>query len=264
MSYVAQIAHLCSVIIPLCISGNISTYQREGLLEIQFARNIIARELRDFGLGPTVYDLSFRAINQVVPFTIWKGIVVDQPHPDYLHLPERFQARLLEADAMSPYSGTENDLGEQFLEQARAKGDRCMALFDGGTLASYGWYSSQPTAISDDLRLRFNSSYVYMYKGFTNNTFRGQRLHAIGMTLALQEYFRRGFVGILSVVASNNLSSLKSCYRMGYRDFGQICVLKALGHYFLHHSRGCREFEFSLQPEPVTCARSLKTENTVA
>ncbi len=233
-------------------------------MDIQSARNLITREVRDFGLGPTTYDLSVRAVNHVVPFTIWKGVVVDQPHPDYLCLPETYQAQLLEADAMSAYVGPENELEEEVLEQARAKGDRCMALFDGATLASYGWYSNQPTDIADDLRLRYKSSYVYMYKGFTNNRFRGQRLHAIGMTLALQEYLRRGFSGIVSVVASHNLSSLKSCYRMGYRDFGRIYVLKFYGRYFLFHSSGCRDFEFSFEPKPATETRKLNMENKAA
>ena len=155
-------------------------------------RNLISRELRDFGLGPTIYDLSFRTLNLIVPFTIWKAVVVDQPHPDYLRLPETYRGRLLDAGEMSAYVGPDNDLDGQILKQARAKGDRCMALFEGSTLASYGWYSSQPTDFSDDLRLRFDNRYVYMYKGFTSPRFRGQRLHAIGMTLALQEYLRRG------------------------------------------------------------------------
>lgn len=255
-THISWLAILKFVIVPLC--------RRETPVDIQSARNLITREVRDFGLGATIYDLSIRAVNHVVAFTFWKGVVANQPHPDYLRLPEAYQARLLEADAMSAYVGPENELEEEVLEQARAKGDRCMALFDGATLASYGWYSNQPTDISDDLQLHFKSSYVYMYKGFTSTRFRGQRLHAIGMTLALQEYLRRGFSGIVSVVASHNLSSLKSCYRMGYRDFGRIYVLKSYGRHFLYHSGGCRDFEFSLQPKPSTETRRLKMENKAA
>jgi hypothetical protein len=32
-----------------------------------------------------------------------------------------------------------------------------------------------------------------MYKGFTLKRYRGQRLHAIGMTRALEHYLSRGF-----------------------------------------------------------------------
>ncbi len=65
-------------------------------------------------------------------------------------------------------------------------------------------------------------------------------------------------------MASQNFSSLKSCYRMGYRDFGRIDALKALDHYFLHHSRGCRQFDFSLETRPVTEAIRLKMEDKAA
>jgi hypothetical protein len=238
--------------------------QGEYPVDIRSVRNLISQELRDFGIWKTIYDLSYRTVNQVVPFAIWHALVVDQPHPDFLRLPETFQGRLLGADAMSAYAGPENNLDEQMLEEARAKGDQCMALFNGGTLAAYGWYSSQPTDISDDLRLCFKNKYVYMYKGFTNNKFRGQRLHAIGMTLALQEYLRRGFLGMVSIVESRNFGSRKSGYRMGYHEFGRVYVLKALGRYFLHHTKSCREFEFSFQPKSATEAPKLKLENTVA
>ncbi len=225
-------------------------------MDILSARTLIARELRDFGLGHTLYDLSFRAVNRVVPFTIWKAVVVVEPHPDFLKLPEGYEARLLEAEAMLQYADPENDLKAEMVRQAGENGDRCMAVFDRGTLISYGWYSSNPTDVTEELRLHFKGGYVYMYKGFTATNYRGQRLHAIGMTLALAEYLRRGFLGIVSVVASNNFSSLKSCYRMGYRDFGNIYVLKILGRHFLHHSRGCRNYGFSLELKPSSEART--------
>jgi hypothetical protein len=233
-------------------------------VDIQSVRNLISQEVRDFGICRTIYDLSYRIVNLFVPFAIWQGVVVEQPNPEFLCLPEGIQGRLLGADAMRAYVGADNNLDEQVLEEARAKGDLCMSLFSGATLAAYGWYSSQPTDLSADLRLCFKNSYVYMYKGFTNKKFRGQRLHAIGMTLALQEYLRRGFFGMVSVVESRNFGSRKSGYRMGYRDFGRIYFLKAFGRYFLHHTKGCREFELSLQPKPDTKAHELKLENTAA
>lgn len=220
-------------------------------MDIRSAYSLIAREMHDFGVGATLYDVSFRAVNHIIPVVIWNAVVVEQSHPDFLKLPEGYEARLLDACKMLPYARPENNLDKGFVDQAEENGDQCMALFDRGELASYGWYSSQPTDLSGQLRLCFKSGYVYMYKGFTNDKYRGQRLHAIGMTLALKEYLRRNFSGIVSVVASNNFSSLKSCYRMGYRDFGKIYVAKMLGRYFIHHSASCRAYEFSIEPKPT-------------
>ncbi|HLH30360.1 MAG TPA: GNAT family acetyltransferase, partial [Terriglobia bacterium] len=95
---------------------------------------------------------------------------------------------------------------------------------------------------------RFDSRYVYMYKGFTAVAYRGQRLHAIGMTRALAEYQSRGFRGLVSYVESNNFDSLRSCYRMGYRNCGQIRVLRAAGKYFVRPDTHCRQYGLAIEP----------------
>src|SRR5262249_10874862 len=118
-------------------------------------------------------------------------------------------------------------LTADFVRQVSAKGDECYAMLDGDILAAYGWYSRNRTVLdNEDLMLRFDSSYIYMYKGFTLDRYRGQRLHAIGMTRALAEYKTQGFCGLVSYVESNNFDSLKSCYRMGYRNCGRIHILR--------------------------------------
>src|SRR5437667_315175 len=83
--------------------------------------------------------------------------------------------------------------------------------------AAYGWYASAATPVAPGLVLHFAPGYVYMYKGFTHDLHRGKRLHAIGMTRALQHYRSSGFKGVVSYVESSNFDSLKSCARMGYR-----------------------------------------------
>src|SRR5262249_50981302 len=95
-----------------------------------------------------------------------------------------------------------------------------------------------------DLKLHFNPEYIYMYKGFTHDNYRGQRLHAIGMNLALREYLNRGYRGLVSYVESNNFASLKSVYRMGYKDFGTVYILKMLGEKLIYSSPGCKKYDF--------------------
>jgi len=58
-------------------------------------------------------------------------------------------------------------------------------------------------------------NYVYMYKAFTVERYRGQRLHAIGVTQSLVRFGSMGYRGLLCYVESNNFDSLKSSYRMG-------------------------------------------------
>ena len=149
-----------------------------------------------------------------------------------------------------------NELSRAFVEEALRQGDECYAICDGGKLAAYGWYSTRPTPIDpSDLTLHFADGYVYMYKGFTDRDYRGQRLHAIGMTRALQHYLDTGYKGIVSYVESTNFDSLKSCFRMGYDVFGSIYVVRLFGRYFTFSSPGCDKYEFRVStrhPEPLS------------
>ena len=66
----------------------------------------------------------------------------------------------------------------------------------------------------------------------------------LGLAIAL--LLARGFRGLLSYVEWHNSDSLKSCYRMGYRDFGRIYVARILGRYFWRADAGCAPFQFDL------------------
>ena len=102
-----------------------------------------------------------------------------------------------------------------------------------------------------------------MYRGFTHPDYRGQRLHAIGMTRALVAWLARGARGFVSTVASRNDASLKSCFRMGYREFGTIYELRLgrllglrnprsrfLRRHLVYRTPGCRAFGFVLEALP--------------
>src|SRR5213594_2643078 len=87
-----------------------------------------------------------------------------------------------------------------FLDDALPKGDECYGFVHGGELAAYGWYARSATSADPGLVLHFAPGYVYIYKGFTHDLHRGKRLHAIGMTRALQHYRSRGLKGMVSYV----------------------------------------------------------------
>ena len=118
------------------------------------------------------------------------------------------------------------------------------------------------------LSVRFGPQWVYMHSGFTHPAFRGRRLHAIAMTIALSLYQARGYRGLVSVVTADNEASLKSCDRMGYRQFGTIYtarlgrlpVLRRIpgikDRVLLFATRSCREFGFRLDRTPVVLPTS--------
>jgi hypothetical protein len=206
-------------------------------------------DARRHGVARASYSLALKAVNRIVPLKILRGVVIERPLPEFLVCPEGYTPTFLTPDRLRSFSlDPETRLSPGFVEEAVSKGDECFGILKGERLTAYGWYSSRPTRIDPrELRLRFRYEYVYMYNGYTHPLDRGQRLHAIGMTLALREYLGRGRKGLVSYVESINFDSLKSCRRMGYAEFGSIHVVRISGTYRAFSSAGCRRLGFRVE-----------------
>jgi hypothetical protein len=211
--------------------------------------NEFKRNIKQFGTFNAIEDAALRALNLGVFFKILKGVKIDAVHPDFLKCDEKYRGLFLNEGVLRKFAERpEYELSKRFLDQALAKGDECYGFLNGDVLAAYGWYSNTPTEIDPpELVLHFNDRFIYMYKGFTHVNYRGQRLHAIGMTRALEAYLARGYKGIVSYVDWNNFGSLKSCYRMGYTDFGNIYAARLFNHYLVHSGPGCQPYGFRLE-----------------
>lgn len=210
----------------------------------------ISQIYESFGLLALMLDLGIRSLNQFFFFKDLVGMTIELPWLDkkYLQIPEGFEGRFLSHDEVKKFANDpDNDLPESFLDYAFGKKDECYALLHNGELAAYGWYSNNPTRISNDLCLHFSNSYIYMYRGFTRKEFRGKRLHAVGMANALNKYAQIGYKGLISYVEANNFRSLKSVFRMGYKKFGNIYVLKLFGYPFVTKTTSCRKFGFDIK-----------------
>ena len=196
-----------------------------------------ARRIRSstatIGIARTLHDVALRAANRVLVLKFLKGMTVERLRAEFLVCPEPYRPMFLDETMLREFGrDPANDIPKGFLEEALSKGDECYGILAGDTLAAYGWYSQGPTRIDPpELVLRPGDRYIYMYKGFTHPGHRGRRLHAIGMSLALQHYQTKGFKGLVSYVESNNFSSLASVVRMGYEIFGTVCVLRMFGAY---------------------------------
>lgn len=209
----------------------------------------ILLKLRRQGLWNFLHGLSLKVLNSMMVFKILRGVSVERADPAYLACQDPHKPMFLSAKALRDFAKDPvTEMSGRFVEDALHSGDECYAICDGANLAAYGWYSTRPTPTGmPSLVLHFASGYVYMYKGFTDNRYRGQRLHAIGMTRALQHYLATGSSGIVSYVESTNFDSLKSCFRMGYKVFGSVFVIGIFGRYFTFATPGCKAFEFRVE-----------------
>lgn len=216
----------------------------------------VADHARSFGAGAALHDLRQRAVNRVVPLQILRGMAVSLGDvPTELFDARRYRARFATPDEVLAACGSEAGMSRDFARDALDRGDRCFSLFDGPRMVSFGWYARQPTLITGGLRLHFDPAWVYMYRGYTLPAHRGQRLHGIGMALALREHAHRGARGLITYVRSTNFASLRSVDRMGYRTFGELYLARVLGRVETWTSPGCAEYGFHLErvaaPEPL-------------
>jgi hypothetical protein len=219
-------------------------------MKMETAALRIRSSVATLGIPHTLHDLALKATNRVMLLKILKCMAVERVDPAFATCPEPYRPMFLTGPMLREFSrDPENEMPESFLEEALSKGDECFGLLAGDSLAAYGWYSRGPTRI-DPPGLAFHpgGGYVYMYKGFTRVSHRGRRLHAVGMTLALQGFLTKGCKGLVSYVESNNFSSLNSVQRMGYGIFGTIYVLRLFGVHVTHATAGCRARGVRVEP----------------
>lgn len=142
-----------------------------------------------------------------------------------LDLPDDTQMRFLSADEVAGFAAQpQYEFKSSLLPRAQAGTDLCFAGFVDGQLASYGWYSLAPEVPADDFGLVMAgpSNSAYMHNGFTHPDFRGRRLHGIGMGRALHALAEYGITALLSDVDWANHASLRSCWRLGYQNLGNL------------------------------------------
>jgi GNAT superfamily N-acetyltransferase len=221
-------------------------------MNLQFYRETVTHH----GIAPALFHAAYRAANHLTEVVVLDAVAITPSMlaEKFRGDPSRPPGRMVDAKAMEPYaSDPANALALDFLDDAEKRGDRCYAIFDGDTLASYGWYATKPTRLSEfpgDGILYFDPKYAYMHNGFTRPEYRGKRLHAVGMAAALEECAKSGLDGLVSYVASSNFASLKSCERMGYERFGRLFMAKVGSQRMWHCSASCARYGFHVASEP--------------
>ncbi len=212
----------------------------------------LADLVRRAGVRETVVSLGLTAAARTIHLRVLQivSIARDRLESGYLELPSEFDAGFVAEVQLAPYVAAhpELEMSPDFVRDAYARGDLCYAITRNGEIASYGWYSNRPTEIFDGLTFHFDTSFTYMYKGYTRPEFRGKRLHAIGMSRALDEVAHRGFSGLVSFVDRANAASLKSVYRMGYQPVAKIAIFPIKGSYRIVRVGGPSTPDVSVQP----------------
>jgi hypothetical protein len=94
--------------------------------------------------------------------------------------------------------------------------------------------------------LQFDADWVYMHHHHTLPEYRGRRLRAATMSWAVHQFTDEGAHGVISAVDAGDFVLLRSLRRLGFREFGDICVAVVAGREITYVSAGCRPYQCSL------------------
>ena len=127
---------------------------------------------------------------------------------------------LREADVMTLCSDPDLDLRPESVAAAYARGDVCVAAFDGEALAGYCWLASAPLPHLDGVWVKFGQSVGWIYKSLVRPSHRGRGIAPALYRFADATYRGRGRTHSVICVESHNRPSIRAALRAGYESGG--------------------------------------------
>src|SRR5262245_32497331 len=117
-------------------------------------------EVKTHTLSDTIYDQIYTRVNRLTLLMVLKCVAIDAVNRGFLQGCDVYRPRFLDpATLLALSEDPEYEMEQDFLDEAVGKGDSCFAIFDGHRLASYGWYSTKPTKVNEDLELQFDGRF---------------------------------------------------------------------------------------------------------
>jgi hypothetical protein len=211
---------------------------------------LFKKTIKYHGVGSAFHIFWLKVANKIVTLKILRCAELTKMAPSEFELDPSFQIGFLDGLQISNRFGDGfNDIPAGFSETAVLKGDKCICIIDDSDkIAGYSWFSNKDTPAGlYEMDFIFDPSFIYTYKVFTETAYRGKRLHRQHMNLALSHFQKEGFKGIVCHIYSDNFDSLKSSYRMGFKDVGSIYVVKFLGKVYHFRSPTCKKHKIGLK-----------------
>jgi ribosomal protein S18 acetylase RimI-like enzyme len=265
-SEVVRVEHALLVRDPQRLTGRWPSTPHERFREVSFAIKVgktssvskdatMQRQKRTIGKGlhsyiqrhgptNTLFYLASRVINHIFIVLPFKVAVLLVDDADWSLAADRSDSwSFLDFNQLRLFGRSDPSLllDDKFLNEAFARGDRCYAYVEDGTLGTYAWYSTITTPLQDGVVATFHPDYIYMYKAFTAPAFRGRKLYGIGVSRAFRALIQEGGrKALVSYIEVHNQSSLKALRRIGFKPVGTVIVVGMKRPWISYSSAGCR------------------------
>ncbi len=192
-----------------------------------------------FGIKGAIYKSIDVVLHKVLRSYIHTVVWLDlEPVAKMACLDPRFTFRFLTADEVATFAKDQSYfIDPSLVDGVREGREVCFAALEGDRLGclrllhvgicsarTSGWCRHVVSGRRGVYVVRFHASRLP-----------GARLHGYIMGLALQELAKRGITKLVSIVAWTNWASLKSCWRLGYINLGNMLTIggkkRAIGLY---------------------------------
>ena len=218
---------------------------------------------RNGGLSGLLFALAYKLINRFTRLYILRAVVIGFPEVNTAHLGklQDYRYGFFTAEQMRPFTRDPvNDLTDEFLDYAAAKGDKCFAIIENGVLVNYCWNSLQPTLIDADLQIEFDPAHYYRYKEYTRPSHRGRRLSSYNSAESLNLLANSPKKGFAGYVEADNYVSSRSLQRKNHRFVGFVVALGRGSDPWIWHSPKARSWGFRV----AIAGTQLQESKTIA
>lgn len=112
------------------------------------------------------------------------------------------------------------DLRVRAVQTAYARGDLCVASFEGDYIVGYCWLAFAPCPHLDGVWVQFGREVGWIYKSLVLPSHRGRGIAAALYRFADATYLERGRMHSVICVESHNRPSIRAALRAGYESGG--------------------------------------------
>lgn len=208
--------------------------------------------LRRYGVVPFIESTAYRLARRYARLRLFYVVELrsEELNDAALDLPAGYSVRRLDdGEIRASIASFPEPPSPAFIDAALAKGDCCIAIFDGPRMVCSGWYSRRPTGLFDGLAVRFAANAAYAYKLYTASSHRGRRLMAVNQAHALRTLLPGPPQRLFSCVEAANHASLRSDVWLGARLIGAFGYWRGRRRAIGYTSARCRREPFGILPQ---------------
>ena len=136
--------------------------------------------------------------------------VRDDPAPV---VPAGIDTRIVPIESLEPHAGRVDDLDHEFLQQASARDDQCVANFAGDELVGYAFVSFTRAPVTDQLDVLVPRGFQYIYKGWTHPDYRRANLTKARQHVRRKALLKNRAPRGIRYIETHNYASLLHGYR---------------------------------------------------